>query len=88
MDVLGVIENMSGYICPSCGEAVDIFGKGGGEQIAREMGVPYLGGIPLDIEIRRSGDEGWAFVRKVQESPAWKSIDTIIDTLLSRIEPT
>ncbi|WP_324475208.1 Mrp/NBP35 family ATP-binding protein [Methanospirillum sp.] len=88
MDVLGVIENMSGYICPSCGEVVDIFGKGGGEQIAREMGVPYLGGIPLDIEIRRSGDEGWAFVRKVQESPAWKSIDTIIDTLLSRIEPT
>lgn len=88
MEVLGVVENMSGYICPSCGEAVDIFGKGGGEEIAREMGVPYLGGIPLDIDIRRSGDEGWAFVGKVQESPAWRSIDTIIDTLLARIEST
>ncbi|MDD3575155.1 MAG: Mrp/NBP35 family ATP-binding protein [Methanospirillum sp.] len=86
MEVLGVIENMSGYICPSCGEEVDIFGKGGGEQIASEMNIPYLGRIPLDIDIRRSGDEGWPFVGKVADSPAWKSINDIIDRLLAEIE--
>lgn len=86
MKVLGVIENMSGYICPHCKEEADIFGKGGGEKIAREMEVPFLGGIPMDIDIRRSGDEGWAYVGKISDSPAWNAINLIIDRLVSQIE--
>jgi len=86
MDVLGVVENMSGYICPSCKEEVDIFGKGGGEMIAKEMDVPFLGGIPMDIDIRRSGDEGWPFIGKDAASPASIALHKIIDLLIQRIE--
>ncbi|NLV26744.1 MAG: Mrp/NBP35 family ATP-binding protein [Methanomicrobiales archaeon] len=86
MDVLGVIENMSGYICPSCKNEVDIFGKGGGEKIADEMDVPYLGNIPVDLAIRQSGDEGWAFVGKSADSPALQAIYAIIDRLISQIK--
>ncbi|MEM9010251.1 MAG: Mrp/NBP35 family ATP-binding protein [Pseudomonadota bacterium] len=56
--VLGIIENMSGFICPKCGHEVEIFGKGGAEADAARMGVPFLGRIPLDLEIRLSGDGG------------------------------
>lgn len=86
MEVLGVIENMSGYICPSCKGVVDIFGKGGGEKIATEMDVPFLGSIPMDIDIMRSGDEGWAYVGKTTDSPAGAAINAIIDRLISQIE--
>ncbi|MGV8111163.1 Mrp/NBP35 family ATP-binding protein [Methanospirillum sp.] len=86
IEVLGVIENMSGYICPSCKKEVDIFGKGGGEKIAEEMDVPYLGNIPVDVDIRRSCDEGWPYVAKITGSPAWSSIHTIIEKLNARIE--
>jgi len=52
---------MSGMICPHCGEEIDLFGKGGGKKIAEELHVPYLGSIPLDIEMRKAGDEGRPF---------------------------
>lgn len=56
--VLGVVENMAGYACPHCGEVSDPFGAGGAEAAAKQMGVPFLGRIPLDIAIRREGDAG------------------------------
>lgn len=56
--VVGVVENMAGYACPHCGEVSDPFGVGGAEAAAREMNVPFLGRIPLDIAIRREGDAG------------------------------
>jgi hypothetical protein len=56
--VIGIAENMSGYVCRKCGETIDIFKTGGGEALAREMGVPFLGRIPIDPEIVRVGDEG------------------------------
>lgn len=56
--VIGVVENMSGYVCPHCGEASDPFGHGGAEAIAAETGVPFLGHIPLDLAIRRDSDAG------------------------------
>jgi ATP-binding protein involved in chromosome partitioning len=55
---LGVIENMSGYACPHCGEMSDPFGTGGAEAAAARLGLPFLGRIPLDIAIRRASDEG------------------------------
>jgi len=56
--IVGVVENMAGYICPHCGEVSDPFGTGGAEAAAREMGTAFLGRIPLDIAIRRESDAG------------------------------
>ncbi len=56
--VIGIVENMAGYICPHCGDVSDPFGSGGAEAAARELGIPFLGRIPLDISIRQSSDAG------------------------------
>ena len=56
--IIGLVENMAGYICPHCGEASDPFGHGGAEAKAREMGLPFLGRIPLDLAIRTASDAG------------------------------
>jgi ATP-binding protein involved in chromosome partitioning len=56
--ILGMVENMSGFICESCGKRYDIFGSGGARQKAEEMGVPFLGEVPLNMQIRTSGDAG------------------------------
>ena len=68
--IVGVIENMSGWVCPKCGEVEDIFGKGGGEQTARRYGVPFLGAIPIDPRVVRSGDGGQPVVASNPDSPA------------------
>jgi ATP-binding protein involved in chromosome partitioning len=56
--ILGIVENMSGFACGSCGEVTHIFSKGGGEAIAREIGMPFLGAVPIEPEIVDSGDAG------------------------------
>jgi len=58
MPILGVIENMSGFVCPKCGEVTDILKSGGGKQMAVEMGLPFLGSIPIDASVVRAGDAG------------------------------
>ena len=55
---IGLIENMSHFVCPDCGHESDVFGKGGGERLATEMGVPFLGSIPLYAPVREGGDSG------------------------------
>ena len=60
--VLGLIENMSYFTCPSCGHESDIFGRGGGERLAGEMGIPFLGSIPISEPLRRGGDTGLPIV--------------------------
>ncbi|MFC7068406.1 Mrp/NBP35 family ATP-binding protein [Halobaculum lipolyticum] len=57
-NVLGIVENMSGFVCPDCGSEHDIFGKGGGKQFAADNDLPFLGGIPLDPSVRTGGDAG------------------------------
>ena len=61
MNVIGVIENMSTFICPHCGKTTDIFKSGGGESMAEEMDVNFLGKIPLEVHIVHSGDSGEPF---------------------------
>lgn len=56
--ILGVVENMSGFVCPGCGEHHDIFGRGGAQQKAADLQVPFLGDVPINIQIRTRGDEG------------------------------
>jgi len=68
--VIGVIENMSYFACSGCGKEADIFGKGGGEALAAEMGIPFLGAIPLSEPVRTGGDEGTPVVLSAPESPA------------------
>ncbi len=58
MPVLGIVENMSGMICPHCGKAIDIFKKGGGEKLAKELDIPFLGRIPVDPRVVTTGDAG------------------------------
>ncbi|NYT04860.1 MAG: Mrp/NBP35 family ATP-binding protein [Methanomicrobiales archaeon] len=88
--VLGVIENMSGMICPHCGEEIDLFGKGGGKKAAEELGVPFLGGIPMDPEMRKAGDEGRPFIIRKQgssgENTTWKHVDEVLNNLLGQIQ--
>ncbi|MCE7795282.1 Mrp/NBP35 family ATP-binding protein [Sphingobium sufflavum] len=56
--IIGMVENMAGYACPHCGEVSDPFGQGGAEAAAAEMGLPFLGRVPLDIQVRRASDAG------------------------------
>jgi ATP-binding protein involved in chromosome partitioning len=67
--VLGIIENMSTFICPRCGERTDIFGHGGAEREAEKLGVPFLGGVPLHIDIREKSDAGQPIVVSNPDSP-------------------
>ncbi len=60
--VIGVVENMSGFVCPNCGTRVDIFKKGGGERMSREMKVPFLGAVPIEVAIMENGDKGKPFM--------------------------
>jgi Mrp family chromosome partitioning ATPase len=83
MSVLGVIENMSGCVCPHCGERFDIFKEGGGIRLSLEELVPFLGAVPLDPAIVRASDDGRPFVTHLPESASAQAFSTIVDALLS-----
>jgi ATP-binding protein involved in chromosome partitioning len=68
--ILGIVENMSGFTCPSCGTLTHIFHQGGGEAIAQELGVPFLGKVPLDPAVVDCGDDGSPLVSAAPGSPA------------------
>lgn len=75
--ILGIVENMSNFVCPHCGETSDIFGHGGAEQEARTLGVPFLGAIPLHMDIRLNSDAGTPIVVADPDGPhaaAYKAI--------------
>ncbi|CAN0280462.1 unnamed protein product, partial [Phaeothamnion confervicola] len=71
--VLGIVENMSYFMCPKCGERSDIFGHGGAEHEAERLGLPFLGAIPLHIEIRELSDTGKPVVATAPDSPNAKA---------------
>jgi ATP-binding protein involved in chromosome partitioning len=71
--IIGVLENMSGFVCPKCGEKVDVFRTGGGKKIAEDLDVPFLGSIPIDPEICRDSDKGTPFIIEHADSPASKA---------------
>ncbi len=68
LPVIGVLENMSGFICPKCGEVTDIFKSGGGEKMAKEMDVPFLGKIPIDPQIVEACDSGKPYIKHFSET--------------------
>jgi ATP-binding protein involved in chromosome partitioning len=83
--ILGIIENMSTFTCPHCGKGTDIFRRGGGERMSRELGVPFLGAIPLDAEIVTCGDEGRPIVLKKPRSVAAETYLAIATELASQL---
>jgi len=82
--VLGVVENMSGLSCPHCGKTVNIFSAGGGCKMAEEMGVPFLGSIPMDPQVSSMGDRGITFAGN--NSAAGKCFQEIVERLLGSIQ--
>lgn len=83
--VLGIIENMSGYICGKCGKEFDLMKKGGGEALAEELGVPFLGRLPLHPEVAEASDEGVPFVYKYPNNPVSKKMMEIAERLEKEI---
>jgi MinD superfamily P-loop ATPase len=79
--ILGLIENMSGFACPHCGEVTSILRSGGGSRIAADMGVPFLGSIPLDPKIAEACDEGRAYIAEYAQSPT----ATIMRDIVARL---
>lgn len=80
--ILGIVENMSGFVCPSCGETHDLFGRGGGRTLATSLGVPFLGEVPLDGAVRVAGDAGTPTVASAPESPAGVALAAVAAAVL------
>jgi len=84
--VLGIVENMSGYECPHCGETVEIFGRGGGEVLAKTMDLPFLGAVPLDPKVSEAGDAGVPPVVGAPDSPAGRALRGAAQALRNTLE--
>jgi len=84
LPVLGVVENMSGFACPGCGQITDVFKKGGGEKMALEMGVPFMARIPLDPSVGESGDAGLPCVHN-SDAPSAKAFLRVAAVLCQRL---
>jgi len=83
--VIGIIENMSGMVCPYCGKEIPIFKKGGGERAAREMGVPFLGSVPFDPRVVEDADAGVPFVLR-KESKVREAFERIVNKIRNFVE--
>lgn len=84
MELLGVIENMSGFICPECGKEVNIFKKGGAEKMAKELKANFLGSIPMDKNIAEAGDSGKPYIQNKSEASI--RLNEIIDQVLDKVK--
>ena len=81
LPIVGIVENMSGFICPVCGARTDLFGRGGGERLAQETTVPFLGGIPIEPAIVGCGDSGTPFLESHRQSEAGKAFAAIVEKI-------
>ncbi len=84
--VIGIIENMSGLICPHCGKEIDLFKTGGGEKAAAELKVAFLGRIPIEPAIVDSTDQGRPFIRAYGKTPTARLMDEIMGRVIQRVE--
>ncbi|XP_033908577.1 cytosolic Fe-S cluster assembly factor nubp2 isoform X1 [Acipenser ruthenus] len=81
--ILGIVENMSGFACPHCSECTNIFSKGGGEELAKQTGVPFLGCVPLDPQLSSSLEEGGDFIQAFPLSATFSAINEIAQKVMS-----
>jgi ATP-binding protein involved in chromosome partitioning len=84
LPVLGVVENMSGFVCPKCGEVTNIFKTGGGERMAQDMGVAFLGRIPIDPAVDEAGDAGTPFVQ--ENTPTARAFEQIVAGVMAKTQ--
>jgi len=82
LPVLGVLENMSGFVCPKCGENTDIFKSGGGQKMAEQMNVPFLGRIPIDPQIVQACDSGRPFVYHYNQTETAKAFEKVLSPII------
>ncbi len=83
--ILGILENMSGFVCPHCNKPVDIFTSGGGENLAKEKGIPFLGKVPIDPVVSKAGDSGDLFVME-DNTTVSKIFRRIINKIVEMVE--
>jgi len=85
VEIAGVVENMSGFVCPHCNKTVDIFKSGGGESLARELELPFLGKIPMDPQVVMAGDDGTPYLSSSADSPAIQAFGEVVKAIELRI---
>ncbi|QER41642.1 Mrp/NBP35 family ATP-binding protein [Thermodesulfobacterium sp. TA1] len=84
--VLGIVENMSGFVCPRCGDVIEIFKTGGAEKLAQEYNVPFLGKIPLDPRVVQGGDEGKPVLLYYPDSEPAKAFAKVVDQIAEALK--
>ncbi len=87
VEITGVVENMSGFVCPNCNQTVEIFKSGGGEAVAREFDLPFLGRIPMDPKVVMAGDDGEPYLCAEGDSPAIKAFAEVVTAVENRLPP-
>lgn len=83
--IIGIVENMSGFVCPHCGEVTNIFKSGGGEAAAKELNVQFLGKVPIEPGVVDSGDSGMPVVLKYPESASAKAFKGIVEKVVKTV---
>ncbi|MFO7586612.1 MAG: P-loop NTPase [Gemmatimonadota bacterium] len=83
--ILGIVENMRGFVCPDCEKTHDIFGAGGGEKLAASLGIPFLGAVPLGLAVREEGDRGVPTVIGRSGSPEGRALQAMADAVLAAV---
>jgi len=86
MRILGIVENMSGFICPHCGKPIDLFKKGGGQKLADELGIRFLGRIPVDPRVVDTGDAGKPVIAAYPESVTAKAFEELVRNIIAATE--
>lgn len=81
LPIIGIVENMSGFVCPECGAKIDIFMSGGGQKISEELSVPFLGSIPIDQKVCEDSDKGVPFIIEHSDSDASKAFMEIVEKI-------
>jgi ATP-binding protein involved in chromosome partitioning len=85
VEIVGVVENMSGFVCPHCNTTVDIFKSGGGEEVARDFELAFLGRVPMDPKIVVAGDDGIPYLTTDTGSPAAKAFSEVVGAIETRV---
>ena len=83
IDVYGIVENMSGLECPKCGHLIPLFKIGGGEKAAKDLGVPFLGRIPIDPEVVQKSDSGTPYVVSYPDSEVTRAFNQVVSKIIA-----
>jgi ATP-binding protein involved in chromosome partitioning len=83
--VLGLVENMSYFACPSCSHETDLFGRGGGERLATQLEVPFLGAVPVAEPVRAGGDVGMPIVLSAPDHPVAQAINSVAEQVAAQV---